>query len=342
MVMEGFERPFTYMGYYQDVDREVDLEAMERYDVEIVRRWKLGYGNIFMDKVTGAWAFAAPQSFYERYIRDVGEAFDVLVGKIFLETVKAFGVKSAYYAPPNDIRVRDRLGRSKKLCGTGVDIAGGPHGRALYFNAFTNLSHPDPELPFKVLRIPPEKIAEKGFTSPREYFASLEMDGSGPPSPGEFMEVLVEKFEEILGVKVEEARLSLEEERVWSRYLEVLKSDDFKFRRSTRRFMESMPPGARYGFAQIKYRKLVQGHVAVEPGGTIRAAMITGDFQVIPADADEEFAQLAIGRRPGDYEEAAREARRLVEERGYVIVGATPEDFIKPLFKAAEEASGRP
>lgn len=338
MVMEGFERPFTYMGYYQDVDREVDLESMKKYGVEIVRRWKLGYGNIFMDKVTGAWALVMPEGVFENYFKDAKEAFDVLVGKIFLDAVKRLGVKNAYYAPPNDIRVPVGEGKSKKLCGTGVDIASGPQGRALYFNAFTNLRHPDPHLPFKVLRVPLEKILEKGFTSPQEYFASIEKDGGRIPSLGEFKDAIVSAVKETLNIDIEEGSLTLAEETVWKRYLVELKSEEFKFRRSTRKFKESMPEGTLYGFAQAKYRKLVQASVAVDREGTIKAVMTTGDFQVIPADGDEVIAQKLIGFKAWEYEKATSAVNELVNKKGYTIIGATPEEFIKPVFEAAQNA----
>lgn len=338
MVMEGFERPFTYMGYYQDVDREVDLENMEKYGVEIVRRWKLGYGNIFMDKVTGAWALVMPGGVYEEYFKDAEEAFDVLVGKIFLDAVRRLGVKNAYYAPPNDIRVPLEGGKSKKLCGTGVDIASGPSGRALYFNAFTNLRHPDPDLPFRVLRVPLEKILEKGFASPQEYFASIERDGGRVPSPGEFKDTLVSIVEETLNVDVEEGGLTAAETEIWRKYLAKLKSMEFKFRRSTRKFMEAMPEGTLYGFAQAKYRKLVQASVAVDREGTIKAVMITGDFQVIPADGDEEIAQRLVGFKAWEYGKAANLVSGIVGRKRYKIIGASPEDFIKPVFEAARNA----
>ncbi|WP_207387717.1 lipoate--protein ligase family protein [Aeropyrum pernix] len=339
MVMEGFSRPFTYMGYYQDVDREVDLSSMEKYGVELVRRWKLGYGNIFMDRVTGAWALAMPSPLYQEFFKNANEAFDILVGRVFLDTVRKLGVENSYYAPPNDIRVRIDESRSKKLCGTGVDIAGvGGDRSALYFNAFTNLRHPDPELPFKVLKIPREKIIEKGFTDPREYFASIEVDGGRPPKPGEFRDILVETVREVMGVEVVEAGLSKEEKIIWDRYKEMLTSSRFKIRRSTRLFKASMPPGTRYGYAQIKYRKLVQASVAVDSQGIIRAAMITGDFQLIPADADEEIVKAILGFKHSQYGEAADRVRRLVDERGITIIGASAEEFIKPVFVAAEKA----
>lgn len=338
MVMEGFGRPFTYMGYYQDVDREVDLENMEKYGVEIVRRWKLGYGNIFMDKVTGAWALVMPDKVYKDYFKSVNEAFDILVGKIFLDVVKRLGVKNAYYAPPNDIRVPAGRGRSKKLCGTGVDIASGPRGSALYFNAFTNLRHPDPDLPFKVLRVPKEKIVEKGFTSPQEYFASIEKDGGRTPLPGEFKDAIVSAVGKAMNVNVEEGDLTRAEETLWRKYLAILKSREFKFRRSTKKFLEEAPKGTFYGFAQIKYRKLVQASVAVDDKGTIRAVMITGDFHIIPADADEEIAQKLVGFKAWEYEKASRLVSEIVEKNGYTIIGASPEEFIRPVFEAAQNA----
>ena len=139
-------------------------------------------------------------------------------------------------------------------------------------------------------------------------------------------------------MNVEEGSLTPSEESIWEKYLDKLKSEDFKFRRSTRKFMESMPEGTRYGFAQIKYRKLVQASVAVDKEGTIRAVMLTGDFQVIPADGDEEIAQSLIGLKAWEYDKASKIVGELVKTRGYTIIGASPEEFIRPVFEAAQNA----
>lgn len=334
IVMEGFSRPFCYMGYYQDIDREVIYDNVVKYGVEIVRRWKLGLGNIFMDKVTGGWAFLMPGPQYKEYFRTAAETYDVLVGRVFLNVVKKLGVLEAVYVPPNDIRIH-----GKKLCGTGVTIVKGSHGEVNFFNAFTNLTHPDPELPFKVLNIPPEKLRDKGVKRPEEYFASIERDGArGAPKPGEFRDALVEGISEALDAEVYEGELGEDEKRVWERYLSILKSEDFIFRRSTSRFKARMPPGTRYGFAQVKYRKLVQASVAVTPDGVIRDVMITGDFGLVPPDLDEEIARLLVGLRVDQFEEAARRVRELVSKPGYEITGASPEEFITPAFTAARKA----
>ena len=336
VVMEGFSRAFSYLGYYQDVDREVVYENAVKYNVEVVRRWKLGLGNIFMYDNTGAWALAMPAPLYKQYFKSMAEAYDVLVGRAFLRAVQRLGVEDAYYVAPNDIRVR-----GKKLCGTGVAIESGPHGEALYFNGFTNLTHPDPSLPFKVLNIPPEKLKDKGVARPEEYFASIERDGArGAPRPGEFRDAVVESLEEVLGAEVYPGRLSDEEEAVWGRYLSVLRSEDFVFRRSTSRFKARMPPGALYGFAQEKYRKLFQASVAVTPDGVIRDVMITGDYGIAPPDADEELAALLRGLRVDEYDEAVRRARELFSRPGYEITGASVEEVLAVVFRAARSALG--
>jgi lipoate-protein ligase A len=333
-VMEGFSRPFCYMGYYQDVDREVMLDAIRRFNVEIVRRWKLGYGNIFMERITGAWAFHMPAPLYRDYFRSVNEAFDILVGKVFLKAIHRLGVLDAYFVPPNDIRVK-----GKKLCGTGVSIERGSRGEALFFNAFTNLRHPDPELSFKVLNIPPEKLKDKGIQRPQEYFASRERDGiRGAPKPGEFRDALVESIEEVLGVKVYEGSLSDVETRIWNKYLAILRFEDFIFRRSTKRFMKSLSPGELYGFAQEKYRKLVQASVAVTRDGVITKVMITGDYGITPPDADEEIASALIGLRVDQFDEAVKKVKTIMSKPGYEITGATVEEFVTPVFVAAKKA----
>ncbi|AOL17414.1 ligase [Sulfolobus sp. A20] len=323
IVMEGFSRPFSYLGYYQDVDREVKIENCKRYNVELVRRWKLGMGNIFMDKITGGWAIIFPQ----RMFNSSTEAYDVLVGKVFLNAVKELGVKDAEYVSPNDIRIK-----GKKLCGTGVSILSNKR-EVLFFNGFTNLWRPDPELPFKVLNIPPEKFADKAIKKPEEYFASIDIDGILTPKSGDFRESLTNAIKKVFDAKIEISELNDEEEKIWSKYLSILKSEEFIFRRSTGKFMAKNSVYD-YRFAQKKYRKLIQASVALS-GNEIKDVMITGDFGLVPPDLDEDITRELIGLRCDEFNVAKDKVLKLMKE-GYEIIGATPEEFITPVFMACK------
>ncbi|WP_278465170.1 biotin/lipoate A/B protein ligase family protein [Saccharolobus islandicus] len=322
IVMEGFSRPFSYLGYYQDVDKEVKLDNVTKYNVELVRRWKLGMGNIFMDKITGGWAIIFPQKVF----KNSAEAYDILVGRVFLDTVKNLGVTNAEYVSPNDIRVK-----GKKLCGTGVSILNDKR-EVVFFNGFTNLWKPDPELPFKILNIPPEKFADKAIKKPEEYFAAIEIDGNLTPKLGDFKEALVKAISKEFNAKVETEELSDEEENIWRKYLNILKSEEFIFRRSTGKFI-TKNRGYEYRFAQKKYRKLVQASLALDDNNRIKDVMITGDFGLVPPDLDEDITKELIELTCDDFEVAKNRVLKLMKN-GYEIIGASPEEFITPVFMA--------
>lgn len=325
LVFEGSSHPFVSMGYYQDIDREVDIENAKNYNVIITRRYKLGLGNIFVDKNVAIFGMITPTDWFS----SINEAYDVLVGKILLRAVKRLGVIDAVYVPPNDIRIK-----GKKLCGTGIAII----GDKMVFDAVTNLRKPDPILPFKVLKVPPEKLADKGVKSLEEYFASIETDGIKGYSEGELKSAIAEALSAELNADVYEGELTREENKVWEEYSRIVNIEDFIYRRSTNKFIGNMPKGCKYGFAQIKYRKLVQASVAVNDEGKIVDLMITGDFGLNPPDLDEEISNALKGLSINDFEEAVRRVKSILAKPGYVIVGATPEEFIKPVFEAARNA----
>lgn len=323
IIMEGFNKPFSYLGYYQDVDREVKLNNCKTYNVELVRRWKLGMGNIFMDKITGGWAIIFPQIIFKNSI----EAYDILVGKVFLDAIRTLGVKDAEYVSPNDIRTK-----GKKLCGTGVSILNNQE-KVLFFNGFTNLWKPDPELPFKILNIPPEKFADKAIKKPEEYFAAIEIDGNHSPKNGEFRDALANAIKKEFNAEIEIDDLNEEEEKIWNKYLTILKSEDFIYRRSTSKFIAKNRE-YEYRFAQKKYRKLVQASVAIN-NNKIKDVMITGDFGLVPPDLDEDIARSLIGLNCNDFNSAKDRIMRLMRSE-YEIIGATPEEFITPVFIACK------
>jgi lipoate-protein ligase A len=323
IIMEGFNKPFSYLGYYQDVDRELKLENCKKYNVEIVRRWKLGLGNIFMDKFTGGWALVLPKNIFS----NLTQAYDILVGRVFLNAIKELGVKNAEYVRPNDIRVK-----GKKLCGTGITVVKNRR-ETFFFNGFTNLWKPDPELPFKVLNIPPEKFIDKAIKKPEEYFASIDIDGDKSPNEGDFMNSIINSLRGEIKFEPFEDELNDEELRIWNYYLKVLTSDDFIFRRSTSRF-KLKNYGYKYKFSQRKFRKLVQASVALDEENNIHDVMITGDFGLAPPDIDEEIIKLLLGLNCRDFYRAVEIVSRLVEEKNYEITGATPKEFITPVFDA--------
>ncbi|WP_338603241.1 hypothetical protein V6M85_03920 [Sulfolobus tengchongensis] len=66
--------------------------------------------------------------------------------------------------------------------------------------------------------------------------------------------------------------------------------------------------------------------------------MITGDYGLSPPDLDEEIVKRIKGLRYNEYESAVKAIRELISKPGYEIIGASVEEFLVPVFKAAEKA----
>lgn len=86
--------------------------------------------------------------------------------------------------------------------------------------------------------------------------------------------------------------------------------------------------------------KLVRACVVLE-GGRASAVTFTGDFFLEPPEVLEELSQAMSGSTAADVRERARSffARRSLGNM--MLIGATPEDFVRVLERAFQEA-GRP
>ncbi len=92
------------------------------------------------------------------------------------------------------------------------------------------------------------------------------------------------------------------------------------------------------GSYEVKARKgLIRMHVETS-GGAIRSLSITGDFLLYPEDI---LWRIEERMRGVGLEEAPDALRRLFEELGARLVGASPQDFVEALRGALREAGGR-
>jgi hypothetical protein len=86
--------------------------------------------------------------------------------------------------------------------------------------------------------------------------------------------------------------------------------------------------------------KLVRACVVVE-GDRASAVTFTGDFFLEPPEVLEELSQAMGGSTAADVKERARSFFARRSQDNVMLIGAGPEDFVRVLEKAFQEA-GRP
>jgi len=148
-----FYPPTVLVGYHQSVEQEVRIDFCREHSIDINRRIT-GGGAIFFDSSQLGWGISASKKDFgttnlARLFREICNA--VILG------LKRFGIE-AKYRPKNDIEVAGR-----KISGTG-----GTEERGAFLFQGTLLVDFDVDTMLKSLRIPIEKLIDKGIGSARE------------------------------------------------------------------------------------------------------------------------------------------------------------------------------
>lgn len=192
--------PVVCVGYFQEVDKEVDVEYCRAKKIPIVRRI-LGGGAVYLD---------SNQVFYQVIGQRGSDAIPVAVESIFgkmlgapVKTLNEIGIQ-ATYKPVNDIEVEGR-----KISGNG---AGEVDGMAILTgNIILDFNYDEMT---KILKVPDEKFRDKLVKSLRERVTTVKRELGQVPHRQKIMELLVNNFEKTLGVRFDHGVLTKEEQRL--------------------------------------------------------------------------------------------------------------------------------
>lgn len=172
------------IGYFQYAEEEVVLEEAEKIGAKIVRRFT-GGGAVYHDLGNYNYAIALGRP------QDIKDPLDYLYRVVLSSILKALeylGLKP-YRENINDIVVAGR-----KVSGTAATLRWGSlflHGAILVSTNLDKLS--------RILRVPREKLADKGVSEVKYRVATLEQLLGRRISSKELIEAIVRGFEETLG-----------------------------------------------------------------------------------------------------------------------------------------------
>ena len=318
------KRPCVQMGEFQDIDEELDVEACERLGVNVARRVGGGGCLYYDDQTRFAVALLDRESF-----PDLEEAARVWQGEVVTGTLRDLGAKEAWYRHIGDVQIGQT-----KVAGLGTAVI----QNTLYLGSFMNIGTPRVDLAQKVLRIPPEKFADKAVSGLDDYVTSVAKVTGRMPSREELREALTRNLERALKAAVVPGEISPEEKSVFEKLRPVYTSEEWIRRRSSAQRFRELPEGARKGKYRRKARKLVIAHVSVDRSGNIHRAMLCGDFFIQPGSALEEMEKGLQGLKAGDEEGIAGVMKETLSRLNAQTPMLTAEDFALPVIRAAQGA----
>jgi lipoate-protein ligase A len=318
------KKPSVQLGEFQDIDEEVEIQECRRLGMDISRRVG-GGGCLFYDDHTRFAVALINQEFFE----NLEEAAKVWQGEAVTGTLRTLGAREAWYRHIGDVQIGQT-----KVSGLGAAII----QNTLYLGSFMNIGTPRVDLAAKVLKIPPEKFADKPVSKLEDYVTSVEKVTGRMPSLEEFREAVRLNVERALQVTLVPGEITPEEKQVFEELRPFYTSPEWIYKRSSELRFKNLPPGYSKGKNRRKARKLIIAHVAVDAQKKIHLAMLCGDFFIQPGQALEEIEQNLQGVEAKDEEEIFRILKDALQRKGVQTPMLGPEDFAIPLAQAARQA----
>jgi lipoate-protein ligase A len=317
------------IGWFDDVDAVINMEAAREAGVDVFRRPVWGGGTAFYDRdAVAIWSWLSS-----------GARFGTLDAALeffrpaMTRVLEDLGLGEARFEGSSDIRFQGRkLGTLMTQDVMGIKAVGG----------FLNMRRPDLDLYRKVARVPDEKFKDKIIKDIVEYICTPVDIRGRPITYEEFRDAVVRASKEVLELDLEATPFTAEEEANASQFVGVVSAPDWINRISSARFRAEAPPGARVGFANHKAKKLIRACVALREDGTIARAMMAGDMHISPPDAMDRVSTALAGVNASDRDDLVARVRGVFEQQDIVqadaAVGITPEDCVEAVLLAAKNA----
>ncbi len=317
--------PLASIGYFQDADKELDLEFCRTFGIPYMRR-EVGGGATYLD---------GNQIFYQLIWKKDNPKFPKVMKDTFpwfseapVETYRNFGIQAEYRAV-NDIVTKG----GKKIAGEG----GGDIGECMVFVGGILLDF-NYEIMSKILKVPDEKFRDKIFKTMEENVTTMKRELGAMPPRSEVVRVLRDQFEKKVG-KLESGSLSPEivskmrELEVW------MTSDDFLYKKT---------PKILKG---VKIREGVEIFYGLHKakGGLIRTAeeisknkiediTISGDFSFYPKEQLGGVERALVGA-PLDESQIVEKVDAYYEKKGIESPGVESKDFATTILNPVREAT---
>lgn len=321
--------PYVCLGFHQELEREIDLEYCRRKRLPIIRRSQGG----------GATYLNSDQIFYQVVASKESSVIPAGVEKLFEKLLGAPVYVYRKLGLPAEFKlINDVVVGGRKISGNGAGLMGS--AVILVGNIILDLDYDSMS---NVLRVPSEKFRDKMAKSMREWVTSLRRELGYIPKVEEIKGLLIEGFEEVLGIGFQRSKPSDEERRIWEDEVKPKHlSEEWLKMGEAQRLGEGLRAVKITGDLNLvevdhKARKLIRVRAELK-GDEIRNLSITGDFFMIPEEAVLRLQESLRGRRL-QKEEIERRVWEFLKEDEIQIPGMAPRDFVEAILKLREALS---
>jgi len=290
--------PYVCIGYFQDVEQEVDLDFCRQQKIPVFRR-DLGGGAVYLD---------GNQLFFQLILHKdhplVPQSKASFYGKFLQPIVHVYrhiGIE-AEYKPINDI-----LAGNRKISGTGV----GEIGDYIVFvgNLILDFNY---EMMARVLKVPDEKFRDKVHKTLIDNLSTIRreigLEEAKRWDEGKLNQLMTEAFERVVGEMEPssvEANLQAKMESLRGRML----SEAWLFKKGGRKFRRDV---------KIRTGMNVVHRVHKAPGGLIRADFVLSEGKIRNVSLSGDFfffPGVGVSRLESSLEgQPLKEIRALVTE----------------------------
>ena len=206
------------IGYFQSIEKEVNLEACKEYGVDVIRRIT-GGGAVYHDyngEIT--YSLVAPED-DPKIPRDILASYQLICGAI-VNGLKGMGIDSEF-KPVNDI-----VAGGKKISGNAQTRR---HGVVLQHG--TILVDSDIRRMFQVLRVSEAKISDKLIQAVEERVTNLRRYLNRTVTFKESRDALIKGFEDTLDITLVPGELTEPEEQLVKELHNKYSSHEWVFQR---------------------------------------------------------------------------------------------------------------
>jgi lipoate-protein ligase A len=202
----GWKPSAISIGYFQQLQDEVDLNACETYGIDYVRRITGGGAVFHEDELT--YSIIVREE-HPKIPKNILESYGVICSAV-MKGLSHLDIASMY-APINDILVN-----GKKISGNAQTRK---HQTVLQHG--TIIMDVDVEKMFSILKVPNEKIKDKLISDVRERVTSLRHEKKSPLKFDAVASVMKKGFEETFDVDLKQGTLLPEEETLTKEFIET-------------------------------------------------------------------------------------------------------------------------
>jgi len=316
------------VGYYQDVEKEVNLNLCKEMGVDVVRRFGFGGGALLYDTNSRLFHIIVDS---DRFPKN----YEELIGyssRSLLRGVQNLGI-NAKFVPINDVITES--GKKIGMCSN-------------FRTDFENVTYVtislhrdvDIDLAMQLITPPAEKFKDKDAKAVKDRITTISKELGHLVSTEDLMRATRKGFEEAYEIELYDGELTQEESEYHDKAIKRNSSADFLYKYSEKVKFRDEIDLIREGKLKrsefiYKGKKLIRVVVLTDKD-YIKNIMISGDYYAYPWNITDQVESILKGC-PVDKNIIGKEVNRKFKETNGEVALISPDEFASTIIGALEK-----